>query len=192
MFCAKCGAENKDDSCFCESCGSNITPVKKSSVQPLNGAAANKKLVVVILAVLILLAAIILIPALKGGSEPADAEPGLQKSDIIGKWYSARSDTSRTVYVFTEGGVVRTWDEMGDFFNNGDDDEAGLLGGTWKIIGNDGILITYEESTNTVLERYFGESGLGGVVLDGNGKQIKFIIHGDNYDRLILQKYPVV
>lgn len=192
MFCAKCGTENKDGSSFCKNCGSSIDALKNTSAQSVSRTSVNKKFVIIILVLFILLAAIILIPALNKvnrDSNIAESEQILTESDIIGKWYLAKAADNRTVYMFSENGEVRTWDEFGDFFNSQDE---GRLCGTWEIIGKDGIKITYDEETNTSLKWYFGESGLGGVVLYEDGKQIKFIVHGELSVDITLQKYPNV
>lgn len=191
MFCAKCGTENQDGSCFCKNCGSSIGAVKNASEQSVSGTSVNKKFVIIILIIFILLAAIILIPALgrDGDSDIDEPEQCLLESDIIGKWYLAKAADNRTVYMFSENGEVRTWDEFGDFF---DCQDEGRLCGTWKIIGKDGIKITYDEETSTSLKWYFGESGLGGVVFYDDGDQIKFIVHGELYASITFQKYPDV
>lgn len=188
MFCKKCGAENTDDSRFCDKCGNSLAPAAKKPEKALSGAAGSKKNILIICGAFVIAAAIILTSALRSGKS-ADTVPSLQKSDIVGKWYT-ETGVSRTVYCFAEDGRAWTWDEMSDFYDY--DETEGLLGGTWKIIGRDGIKITYDTDKKTVFEQRFGESGLGGVVLYEDGKQVKFLVNGDMCDGITMKRYPDV
>lgn len=190
MFCEKCGAKNKDDSLFCEKCGNKLTADGVPSGKPQSGGTAvkiNTKTVAAVLALLALAAVIFAVINGFDSGEKAVGEDVLQESDIIGKWYNGDKST-RNILLFKDNGEVRTWTEMGEFFNDGNDE--GLLGGKWKLIGKNGIKITYDTDDTTIVEHYFGESGLGTVSVSDDGSEIKFLVYGKLYDRLILEKYP--